>query len=151
MCWVEIFRALLTPLIAIIALGIGYQQLRTNRDKVRLDLFERRLSGYEVTSSLLVAMHVKCEVDSDQLTSFWNGTNKSQFLFGEDVNEYLKKLTEKATLLAADSNSISREIDLTKPQKAEIGKRKLTPSLSRLANEQNRLEELFEPYLHFET
>lgn len=145
----EISRAILTPLIAIMAVYIGYQQWRTNRDKLRLELFERRLQVYETTSSILVAMYLKCEISSTELASFLKATNKSQFLFDKDVNDYLAERTTMAMKLAAISITSSENVVATEAQKTSAMEKKPSPSLSTLNQEQYKLEELFAPYLHF--
>ena len=47
MTTVQIMQALLTPLIAIIATYIAYQQWNTNKLKLKLDRYERRLRVYQ--------------------------------------------------------------------------------------------------------
>ena len=44
---IEISTALLTPIIAIIATYIAYQQWKTNQLKLNLERYDRRLEVYE--------------------------------------------------------------------------------------------------------
>ena len=44
---VPVLSALLTPTIAIITTYIAYEQWRTNRNKLKLDLFDRRFAVYD--------------------------------------------------------------------------------------------------------
>jgi hypothetical protein len=51
--FINLSSALLTPLIALIALWIAYQQMKSNRDKVRLDLFEKRMKIFLIVRESL--------------------------------------------------------------------------------------------------
>lgn len=42
--WIQIFKALLTPVVAILGVYIAYQQWRTNRTRLKHELFDRRYS-----------------------------------------------------------------------------------------------------------
>jgi|PlaIllAssembly_1097288.scaffolds.fasta_scaffold283843_2 hypothetical protein len=44
---IEVSKALLTPVIAIVAAYVAWQQLKTNRRKLKLDLFEKRYTVFE--------------------------------------------------------------------------------------------------------
>ena len=46
--WIDILQALLTPTIALIAVGIGLAQWWTARNRLKLDLFDTRWSVYGV-------------------------------------------------------------------------------------------------------
>ena len=50
----EILSAFLTPLIALLALWIAYQQFRVQKYRTRFDLFERRMKIYESVRETLV-------------------------------------------------------------------------------------------------
>jgi len=85
---------ILTPLIAIIALGIAFFQLETNREKIRLDLYNRRFEIYTKTLDLYFELHnfksIKEPSKEDIVTfkkvmrSFSKYQSESQFLFKED-------------------------------------------------------------------
>jgi len=51
--WIDYLQAALTPSVALIAVYIGWQQWRTARDKLNLDLFAKRLAIYEALQELL--------------------------------------------------------------------------------------------------
>lgn len=51
--WIDISTALLTPTIAIIAVAIGGLQWWTNRNRLKLELFDKRYEIYDATRNLL--------------------------------------------------------------------------------------------------
>ena len=85
---------ILTALIAIIAVGIAYFQLETNRDKLRLDLYNRRFEIYtkilDLYFELLNFKSIKEPSKEDIVAfkrvmgSFFKYQSESRFLFKED-------------------------------------------------------------------
>ena len=55
--WVEYVKALGTPVVAIVAASIAgaiaYRQLRTARNKLKLDLFDKRMAVYQNAVQLI--------------------------------------------------------------------------------------------------
>lgn len=45
--WTAYLKALLTPLVAIIAAYVAWRNVETARNKLKLDLFYRRLKAYD--------------------------------------------------------------------------------------------------------
>jgi len=89
---VEVLSALLTPTIAIVATYIAYQQHRTNKIKVRADLYDRRMQVFNAVTDLLGHIEGAAAVDLDQLRVFLQKTRESYFLFGDEIPEYLNEL-----------------------------------------------------------
>lgn len=89
---VDIFSAILTPLVAVFLAYIALQQLRTNKEKLKLDKFDKRFEIYEATKKYLSKISADGDVKSDDLADFGIETSKSYFLFGNDIEEYLREL-----------------------------------------------------------
>ena len=105
--------ALLTPVIAAIAVYIAYQQWRTNRRKLALDLYDRRLRIYQATveyiSAVLSNLHPTLEV----ILKFRRSTAEVDFLFGQDIKKYLDELFEHGLALRKWADQYR---DYTQPQ-----------------------------------
>ena len=97
--YIELFSSLLTPLIAIIMVYIAYQQWRTNHLKARHELFESRVKIYDATMELIFTVITLGYANRERILQFREKTVQSPFLFGDDINGYLKVLVEKATKL----------------------------------------------------
>jgi hypothetical protein len=93
---IPVLSAALTPLIALIALYIAYQQYRTNRDKLRLDLYDRRFDLYGALVDLCTSVASSGAPGSPEFRGFLQARHKTQFLFDPEVAAYLEKTRQKA-------------------------------------------------------
>ena len=94
---IQILSALLTPIIAVITTYIAYQQYRTNRAKLKHDLYEKRMSVYKATSSFILLADY---IDLKKAWEFHEATDESSFLFHEEIATYLKEVEDKGMQIA---------------------------------------------------
>src|SRR5689334_11606848 len=95
----KISQALLTPIIGIITTYIAWQQWRTNRIKLKLDRYERRLQIYKEVVRFIVISAEKDNYDNDELMNFRPKVSEADFLFGEEVRKYIDELHNSAVNL----------------------------------------------------
>src|SRR5688572_2839994 len=88
----QIVAGLLTPFIAIVALYIAVQQHNVQRDKLRLDLYEKRLAVFNATMNLLASVESDAVASGAALYRFITETANARFLFGVDMEKYLNHL-----------------------------------------------------------
>jgi hypothetical protein len=88
------FWKALTVLIGAWAAWTAWQQHRVARDKLRLDLFDKRLAVFEEVKDAIAAAFQRSEVD---LAGFQQAAVSSIFLFGSDVHAYLSEVQGKLT------------------------------------------------------
>ena len=62
----DLASTLLTPIIAVIAVYIAYQQHKTNRDNFRLNLYEKRYSVYRAINDFISHIIVDAKVDDQE-------------------------------------------------------------------------------------
>lgn len=79
---IEISKALLTPLIAIVATYIAWQQWRTNKQKLVLERYDRRLRVYEEVIRILSVIVRDAKASYDDLLRFRTAVSEADFLFG---------------------------------------------------------------------
>ena len=96
MIWLDILQGLSTPVIGIAVVYIAYQQHKTNRNKLRLDLYDRRFKLYNEITSLLGSIVQKGDVSDDDLAGCLRNTKEAVFLFKEDIPKYIDELYEQA-------------------------------------------------------
>ena len=87
--WVESLSALLVPLIACMTLLIAYRQWRTAQNKLKLDLFDKRLAVYEGVTSFVARILISGKVSDDELGRFLSITKNAKWLFSDEVANYL--------------------------------------------------------------
>jgi hypothetical protein len=90
--WVNLFSALATPMIAIIVAYVAWRQWRTAREKLKIDLFERRLPIYEQTRDILSRqLALGNAFDSAKITDFGVKTRVSRWLYDASIADYLQE------------------------------------------------------------
>ena len=95
----EISKALLTPLIAIVATYIAWQQWKTNQLKLHLDRYNRRLRIYEEVRQILSIIARDAKASYEDLLKFNRATSEADFLFGADIPSYLHEIYQRGVKL----------------------------------------------------
>jgi len=95
----------------MIAIGvgvIGYFQWRTNQNKLKLDLFQKRYVLYQATKAFLgiILRDGKC-TNADVFTYSVNVQDK-EFLFDNELSSYLEELRKRGLRMAALTNELQR-------------------------------------------
>lgn len=89
---VRVFQGLLTPVIGGVAVYIAWQQFQSNRAKLQLDTYDRRLRIYQELLDLLRAVVRNADASWEELGKFVRGTAEADFLFGDDISTYLREV-----------------------------------------------------------
>ena len=92
--------AIVALLVGAVAALIAYRQYRVAEAKLKLDLFERRLRIFDIIQDFSLKI-LDVNVDFNDLNEFTSGIGHSDFLFGDDVREYVKEFQQSAVLLHA--------------------------------------------------
>lgn len=111
----RIFQGLLTPVIGIIALYIAWQQAKTNRDKLNLDRYEKRLKIYKEVVRFIQIGCTKANYNADELMNFKPNVSEADFLFGEEISNYIDELQKRAVNLSV-WNEEYRDYSQPKPE-----------------------------------
>jgi hypothetical protein len=82
-------QALLTPVVATVGVYVAWQQWRTNYQKLRYDLFEKRYSIYKAAGDFISSIMNQGKPSQEAQNAFLSGTQGSRLLFGKEVSEYL--------------------------------------------------------------
>lgn len=145
-CFLERIAPSLLPIAAVflsaaVAL-VAWLQYRVSRNKLRLDLFDRRYKVFEATRKFLQI----ARFENTQLLLFKLDTADAEFLFESDVVDWLAEIREKAAHLITVRTLLARpkdDDDLAKLAEAQEA------DLLRLANRTDTLTKVFTPYLGF--
>src|SRR5262249_43821581 len=93
---VQILGGLLTPVIAGLAIWIAYQQHRTARDKLKLDLFDRRFKVYRGVMDFLGEVNKDAKPTREAFSAFYRETDPTRFLFEGEVRDFIEVIRVKA-------------------------------------------------------
>ena len=85
-----------TLIVGLAVAFIAWQQWQLARNKLRLDLFDRRYKVYDATRKFLSVILGKADFLDSQLFEFYAGTCDAEFLFESDVVHYLAELRKRA-------------------------------------------------------
>ncbi len=86
----------------LIAAGVGYvayQQWRTARAKVNLDLFDCRFRVFDQVRKVLGSVLLNGGASQEELTEFYRNTLETDFIFHPAIREYLKEIERRADKL----------------------------------------------------
>jgi hypothetical protein len=93
---VSIIATFGTPIIAQLVGGFGglidYRQWRTARNRLKFDLFDRRLQIYEETRNLLATRMAKGFLQVDTIIEFSRKVRVARWLFNAAMADYLRGL-----------------------------------------------------------
>ena len=107
---IGISQAVFPPIIGLAVVYIAYQQHKTNRNKLRLDLYDRRFKLYNEITSLLSSIVQRGDVSNDDLMGCLRNTKEAVFLFKEDIPKYINELYTQATELQLLEKIIGNKI-----------------------------------------
>ena len=91
----EIVSAFGTLIVAGIVAYIAYRQHRTEKNKLKLDLYDRRLQVFEAGMKFIEHVVKQGDADTQALAAVNNARFEGMFLFPHDVADYLCRLYEK--------------------------------------------------------
>jgi hypothetical protein len=96
---VAVSSALLTPVIAIIATYIAWQQWKGNELKLRLERYEKRLRIYQEVVKMLSLIMRDADAKLEDLMAFRANTAEADFLFGPEVARYISTVFSRGVAL----------------------------------------------------
>jgi hypothetical protein len=99
--WLQTFQGLLTPVIALIAVYIAYQQWKVNKRKYDFDTYERKLQIYQRVVEMLRLIMTDLKPEIQEILRFGVDTTEADFLFPEEISAYINEIYTHAARLHA--------------------------------------------------
>lgn len=98
---------LLLGVVTLMVTGyIALQQWQINKNKLRLDLFDRRWAVFEAAMRLAASAVHKPTITSDDLREFATATRGVRFLFNKSLEEYCDKLRTEAVAILFENRKL---------------------------------------------
>ncbi len=94
--WIDVFSALLTPTIALIAVYIAFQQHKINKQRLRHETYERRLAVYKAVQKHLSIILRKGKATYDECSEFYSEASEAAFLFDKSVQDKIDEIYKKS-------------------------------------------------------
>ena len=143
--WTTYLAALLTPIVAVLGSVIAYRQWRLAQNKLKLDLFDRRLQVYEAALTLLASIMTSGKARDEEVRNYLVATREAKWLLNASIAEYLEKqLYHKAIdlqTLAAELEGVPLGDERSKNVHAQADIKKW------LMRQYEVLDEKFAPFL----
>ena len=127
MCVLSILQGLLTPLIAIIATYIAWQQWKGNQLKLKLDRYDRRLRVYQEVVKMLRNCSNGELREFAVIVDFGASTAEADFLFGPEIRQYIDEISSRAAKLRSSNVQYK---DFTQPVPAGYDHEKVVKEMS---------------------
>lgn len=89
--WVDYLSALLTPTIAILGSVIAYLQWRTNTNRLKHELFDRRYEQFTVVRDFIGSIMTSGKSKQDEQFKYLSSTRGMRFIFDNEIAEYVDK------------------------------------------------------------
>ncbi len=149
--WLLYVQALGPTLIALAVAYVAFRQWRTAEasrkianDKLVLDLFDRRFAWYSaVKEHLFKPLNPDSQSSADNaFTAFYRLLEEAHFLFGPEVQERLRPISESAMELSMIGHTLGRDQNRESKRQQEL--RRYTPLASALRED---LPSLLAPYM----
>ncbi|WP_182851873.1 hypothetical protein [Metapseudomonas otitidis] len=147
--FLTIFSGLLTPIIAALGITIAYRQWRTAHDKLRLDLFEKRLEVYDAID-LFVRKSALKHTDKEELAIvFFEAMKKARWLFEPNLLHFCRSKVYKCAADIADIWEEHAETEDDEVKAQLIGK--IVDKKRQLFALRRELIDVFSPYMAIRT
>jgi hypothetical protein len=143
---VSILQWSVTAFIGLVVAWVGFQQHVLAREKLKLDLFEKRFAVYKAAQRFLSSILTSGALESNAHGEFRRDNQDAVFLFGPEIEQYLTILDHKAL----DMRSLNIQF---RPLPVGEERTRLCEQegelLKQLTSELPKLKEVFDPYLRF--
>lgn len=146
---IDSLSALLTPIIAVLALWIAFGQYKTNANMLRLSLYKKRYRVYEALRGAMSEIFRDARLSNEGFNKFWIDTNESEFLFGSEINEYIKTFQNKAAQLRSVTSQLYEENLPIGEKRTKLAQEK-SDLLKWFSDEFKAIKKTFNPYLKFD-
>ena len=143
--WFQIVQSLLTLLLAGSVGYVAFRQWRTSHERAVLDLFEKRWETYIALRAAVGEVLRTGTAPANTSFKFLSTMDRAEFLFGSEVNVYLRKVYK----LLIDLDFANTMIADTAPGQGQAGHaQKRYDILMALSKFYVTINPLMKPYMH---
>jgi hypothetical protein len=96
---IDVLSALLTPIIALLAIYIAYQQYKISEHRLRHEIYEKRVKIYMAVNKFISQITANGQTNFTNCHEFYSEASEAAFLFDSSIMEYIDQLYGKAIVL----------------------------------------------------
>jgi hypothetical protein len=86
-------------IVGCITAYVAYKQHKTDKDKLKLDLYEKRFKVFQAIMELNSKIFRDANISISDLQIFLASTREANFLFDDDIKKFIEELYQKAIRL----------------------------------------------------
>ena len=146
--WISLCQLIATLVVGGFAGWIAFQQHWTSRNKLRLDLFEKRLKVYQSLQDMLAEAARSGDLSNESFLECKRKTLDADFLFGPDVVSYIKSVFERGAKLHVIETQLRAEHIHDQEQWSKIVAARES-EFRWLVQQMTEMKAVFSPYLGF--
>ena len=98
---VDVLSALLTPLIALIMVYIAYQQYKLNEQRLRHEIYEKRIKIYKSVNKFISQITANGQPTYTECYILYLEASEAPFLFNSQIITYVDELYQKGIELSS--------------------------------------------------
>ena len=106
---VDVLKALPTVVIGSVAVYIAWQQWNTNKQKLILDKFDRRMNVYTGVQNLLLLIRDSGNASTEDFTKLNLSVIEATFLFKPEILKYIDEIRQRASLFVGLKNEHQKQ------------------------------------------
>lgn len=144
--WIDLLTALLTPVVALAAIWIASRQSKINRNRLKLELFDRRFEVYSKVAAFLSQIMIDGKVQDGAEMEFLRDTKTASVLFDDTIKELISEIYKKAIRL----QTYGTELDALHGDSRVDNLENQTEIKIWMSGTLLNLEDRFKPYLKLE-
>ena len=92
---IDFLSSLLPIVLTVFGLYIAIQQYRTNRKRIKNDLFDRRYAVFSAILEFISKIAKGGSVTQEDRIEFMSSTRGAEFLFDKTIKDYIDEIWEK--------------------------------------------------------
>jgi hypothetical protein len=147
--WVAILSALLTPVIAVLAAYIAFQQWGVARNKFKFDLFQKRLAIYQAANMAISLILINGKIDPMEDLHFRREVSDAGWLLDDDIDTYLNNEFSRKLSALRNKRAVLDNLAPESPERSAMSA-EYVQAMQWFADQKPVLKEKFSPYLRIQ-
>lgn len=143
--WTAYLTALLAPVVAVLGSFIAFRQWRLAQNKLKFDLFDRRLGVYKAATQLIATISHSGTIEDSDTHAFLIATKEAKWILNFQIADYLDKKIYESAIDLQTLNSELNGLQGDNARRANIEQQRLLKHW--FSDQYPVIDQLFAPFL----